>query len=982
MGSWAPDMKTAVLRASTHLIDSADLAKWPGDDADYDAWRAWIEAAWSQPGISAAVTLASPSLADRIGGLLTGRVSGSRVARRAATSLAGYIVRARGRATPFGAFAGTTTASFAATAAWNWSPVHRARLRPDARWLSGVVQHLESDPDVLHRISVQTSNLLTGHVGDIVVPWQPHLSAPPVEGQDADVHIQRLDVVDRILRLAAIPISVGDLATQVADEQPGCTGETVVRLVAQLVGVGALVTALRPPGTVTDPLAHIVGHLIRTGAGSTSTRQQLADLAAQLRDPQASTLQDTARAATAAATTMRELAPAIEVPPVAIDLQVGARAVLPDRVAAEAVAAAETLVRVAPPRDAGWSTWRAQFLDRYGPATPIPVTCVIDPITGIGLPDHFTTPTAGPVTRRDEALLALAGQAMLDRRRVIELDTATLATLGGEPGAELLDGAGADLWFDVRAASLRALQSGEFRLGVSGFGRRMAAAGRFADLLDIQPQDARAPKDGSGTLVAQMSFPPRDLRTENTLRVPLAHDHVIALGEHRTPDPHVMTLDDLAVMGDSTGRLHLVSRRHESRVEVRVPHAGARHTMPPVARFVYEVSRTASPVITGFDWGAATALPHLPRVTCGRAILSPARWRLRLPADSDRVEEALDRYGLPRHVDAGTGDQILRLDLHEAMDRTLLHDRATSAEGWVTLREAPEPSHYGWCQGRAHEVVLAMTTRGHTRSTPLVVAPAEAHASMRRGVTFARIAAPSETHEAILIGHLSALTEPWPAGSWWYTRARGELRLRVHDTGLPATAGRIAAWSDQLRNLGLARKVTLDEYIPETGRYGTGQTLTAAEALFAADSQVALILLKRLQTRPDTHRRALLAASLADLTAALTGGHDAGMRWLIDHPRLSGTPQAPRRDERAQALALADTVPENRLAAAWRARATAAGVYTERLHTDGVRAAPVIGSLLHMHHVRVAGIDPDEAVTHKLARAIALKHAATQEVVT
>lgn len=43
--------------------------------------------------------------------------------------------------------------------------------------------------------------------------------------------------------------------------------------------------------------------------------------------------------------------------------------------------------------------------------------------------------------------------------------------------------------------------------------------------------------------------------------------------------------------------------------------------------------------------------------------------------------------------------------------------------------------------------------------------------------------------------------------------------------------------------------------------------------------------------------------------------------------------------------------------------------------------ASVLVSLLHMHHVRAHGIDPDtEAVSHRLARAVALSWNARQTV--
>jgi thiopeptide-type bacteriocin biosynthesis protein len=67
------------------------------------------------------------------------------------------------------------------------------------------------------------------------------------------------------------------------------------------------------------------------------------------------------------------------------------------------------------------------------------------------------------------------------------------------------------------------------------------------------------------------------------------------------------------------------------------------------------------------------------------------------------------------------------------------------------------------------------------------------------------------------------------------------------------------------------------------------------------------------------------------------------------------------------------------VAAAWTARAAAAAAYTARLAPAATRHTPetVLGSLLHLHHVRALGPDPrSEAVTYKLARSVALARSA------
>lgn len=51
------------------------------------------------------------------------------------------------------------------------------------------------------------------------------------------------------------------------------------------------------------------------------------------------------------------------------------------------------------------------------------------------------------------------------------------------------------------------------------------------------------------------------------------------------------------------------------------------HT-PPLVRFLTELSRAQCAQVTVFDWGAAAAVPFLPRLRYSRIVLASARWRL------------------------------------------------------------------------------------------------------------------------------------------------------------------------------------------------------------------------------------------------------------------------------------------------------------------------------------------------------------------
>ncbi|WP_411146320.1 lantibiotic dehydratase [Streptomyces sp. x-80] len=541
---------------------------------------------------------------------------------------------------------------------------------------------------------------------------------------------------------------------------------------------------------------------------------------------------------------MRALSGAVD-QPLRADLRLGATLVLPHLVADEAAAAADALIRLSPVPtvSASWLDYHRRFTARYGPGTLVPLADVVHSATGLGFPAHFTqSPAPRHVSARDEALLTWAGQAALDGAREIVLDS--VLDLPAPEGAAMQRPVSAvSLWADLRAASPEAITRGDFRLGVVGFGRIAAGTGRFLDLLNEEDQRPNSAHGAwlpatEGALLAQLSFPPRHPRSENVLRVPPVLPYVIPLAEHREAADEIIPVTDLALTADTT-RLYVVSRSRRRVVEAVVPHARARHTMPPLARLIFEIPRSVHPQVTAFDWGTAACLPYRPRLRYGRSILAPAQWRLN-PADLpgpdaststwDKVlDQVRERQGLPLWIAVGAGDHQLRLDLDEPMDHALLRSHLKAADRPITLSAAPRADEYGWAGGRAHEIVVPLTATAPPDPAPLALTgPAPlpvADPGDGSGVVYVKLYGPPQTFDTVLTQHLPALLQQWgTAPRWWFARYHHpgpHLRLRLHDADRERAAGRIAAWADGLRQASLVGEIAFDAYRPETGRYGT-----------------------------------------------------------------------------------------------------------------------------------------------------------------
>jgi thiopeptide-type bacteriocin biosynthesis protein len=953
------------------------------------ALRGFIREAWAADGLAAAVELASPSLAAAVAAILEGDAPDAGKAARAAMALARYVVRMRGRATPFGLFAGAAPALVGGPANAGWHPGHQPAARADGQWLAALVTGLEACAPLRQRLRVVANDLIAVRGDRLVVTWLPHAS-PAARKARIEVSLRRTPPAEAALRLAQSPVDVATLAATLAAELAPVAAPRIDALIGELMACGALVSNLRPPSTATDGLAHVLDILAEA---STDGLPGTAVPAAALRDAHAELRRSSAAGLGGCADRMRALAEA-PAHPVAADLRLACQVTVPGRVADEAAAAADALARLSPhPRGTeGWREYHARFLERYGLGAVVPATDLADPATGLGLPGHYASlPADVPAPAwpgRDGRLAALAQQAALDGAVEVVLDDAGIARLAGPEAGSVRPVPHADLVVEVRAASTQAIDSGEFTIVVRGAGRTaLATSGRFLHLLPGDQLDRVAglcralPTGTDGAITAQLSFPPHRPQAENVTRVPRMLPHLVSVAEHHEPGPGQVTLGDLAVTAD-LDRFYLLSLSRRAVIEPVLACGPAWHAVPPMARLLFELPRTGCAAVGLFDWGGAASLPFLPRLRLGRAVLSPARWRLRagdLPGpDADwrewttAVSRLRQRLGLPDWVSVGSGDRQLRLDLDQPMDLAVLRAHLDSQPDSAVVTESWAPEDHAWCGGRAHEIVvpLAATTppvpapKLLARRGPLPVAGREHGHLPGSGVLSARLYGDPALFDLIVTGHLPDLVDGWPGLSrWWFLRYRDprhHLRLRLHVRDYGQAASRTGRWAAALRRQGLAGDLLLDTYRPETGRFGGGTAMSAAEMLFAADSAAAVAQLGCTEAGDG---KALTAASLADLAGALLGGRHEGLRWLADHPRPWGGKEPLGRAERLLALAMTsgpgtgETVPAA-VRQGWQARADAAARYASRLGEHGRDAADVVESLLHLHHNRARGTDP------------------------
>ncbi|MFI8952190.1 lantibiotic dehydratase [Streptomyces sp. NPDC053750] len=962
--------------------------------------------------LAEALEHASPVLAAQVRSVWTSDEPSARDVRRAALSVARYLLRSQHRATPFGLFAGVTTAGFGPQARVSWGGEHVVVGRAGAEWLAAVVQRMESCADLLERLPVVVNNTVTSRDDRLVVPFQSDGRGEQPRAVEASLALT--EPVRAVLAAVREPVRGGELADKIEAEFPEAGPETVRRLLTELIRRRVLITGLHAPSTETDALGHLLDQLRTADADSLPA---LAGTVRELREIRTALTECASRGGRdSAAARMRALVPGLRRHPVALDLRLDAQLVLPDAVACEVERAALLLTRVSarPYGTAAWGAYHQRFYERYGIGTMVPLQEVVAD-SGIGYPEGYPGSSPGArrprLSARDDVLVRLAQAAALDGRDEVVLTDELIDALDVGPDEPRLP-PHLEVGVRVHAAGVDELRRGRFRLEIVSVSRGAGVtSGRFLGVLAPADRTALAaelsglPTADADTVPAQLSFPPLLPESAHVARAPRALPTVISLQEHRAPDADVLVPADLAVGCDGR-RMYLADPERGRRIEAVGMHAlNLRTHTPPLVRFLTELPRAQCAQVTVFDWGAAAAMPFLPRLRYGRTVLAPARWRLEAPELPGRARPRAEwdaaltdwraRRRLPRRVHLVEDDRRLFLDLDETGHRTLLRHHLDRVRRAV-LVEAAEPGAFGWCEGRAHEVVVPLRA---TRPSPWpeLPAPTSARALSKAqmqtpaasSVLLAALYGDARRQNTLLSRHLPDLLERLGGPPWWFIRFRDpeqHLRLRI---ALPTpeafaeTARTVSAWADELRGARLLADLRYPTSYRETGRWGSGAAWDAAEDVFRADSHAVLAQLSQ-PRRP--HERTLVAAHTVSIASAFLGSTEAGMRWLIDHvPPTAPGPPVPR-PQFSDAVRLADpgddwaalrAAPAGAaMVSAWADRDAALAAYRRHLpgpHTQGIALDDVLTSLLHVHFVRHIAVNfPEEEVCLHLARAAAL----------
>src|SRR5439155_2920507 len=119
----------------------------------------------------------------------------------------------------------------------------------DTQWLADVIDHLEACPELLERLDVVFSDLASQRGDRLELPCGP-----------GRVRVRYTSAVRAVQEAAAAPVRFGILVDKLSGTF-NADRSVVAGMLAELVRQGLLITCLRAPLTVTDPLNYLVDRL-------------------------------------------------------------------------------------------------------------------------------------------------------------------------------------------------------------------------------------------------------------------------------------------------------------------------------------------------------------------------------------------------------------------------------------------------------------------------------------------------------------------------------------------------------------------------------------------------------------------------------------------------------------------------------------------------------------------------------------------------
>ncbi|GAB3797138.1 lantibiotic dehydratase [Spirosoma humi] len=794
-----------------------------------------------------------------------------------------YYIRMTTRSTPFGLFAGISSGTWGAVSDLHARPAVRRNVRLDMGLVSQLIGAINALPAVRQQLLYKPNESLWV-AGDTL----RYIGYTEQDGQrtyyqqavDTDVNLQQL------LDAARPGVSFGQLAKLL--HASGADAHDASAYLNALIDNQILCSELSATLTGPDPLAVLISRL--------SELSETVSLVDRLNQVQHVLDQPDAAAHRQLKSLLEPLVPTTSTSFVQCDAFLSADTnVLSTSVKTLLASSLSNLANRSPPLvQPRLDAFRQRFFARYEHQS-VALLTALDPDMGVGYDSQpgvptpwldslpwtasaLATQTPAPVS---EHLLRLYSEAIRKRQFTITLSLNDLDRVLPVQANRVLPASGYALGQLIRVTD----QPDPLFL-LKGMGGPSAAnlVGRFAHLSpELETRLQQCLEDEQATYpdirLAELVHLPT-ARTGNVLRRPILRAYEIPiLTQSAVPETRQLPLHDLSISMPTGQQVVLYSKKLNQRV---IPRLSTAHNVLSGGlmhyRFLYDLQHQDASLRLGWDWGALSTMPFLPRVQFRSVLLSRARWHVRsedaghdFGADWSSWRLA---YGLPRFVLLVEGDNELVLDVDTQTGRTLLR-QTLKRDGQATLVEWLDATTESVVRSDDqkrwnHELLIPLRREqpSFTQCQPPVSQPSETSVLTRSFAPgtrwiYVKLYAGSACLDELLRENLPVfLADPAHrdlVASWFFIRyvdPENHLRIRfLASQGQEQTLlSAVSSWANQrMTTDSRIRLVQFDTYQREIERFGLA-TIDACETWFSYDSQTVLTLLAQLNGQADWQR--------------------------------------------------------------------------------------------------------------------------------
>lgn len=885
------------LQAPPSLDDPARLEEAFAQDCTL--LRERLSAIMLRPEVWDAIFVASPDLDKFLD--LWRREPDTKRGRNTERALVRYFSRLTSRATPFGLFAGTSTGTIGEETHLTFGARrgYRRHTRLDMDYLVALTDLLARDSSLRNTLTYRPNNSLYRIAGRV------RYVESRLDGKQRSYHLVAVEDTDYLratLARAGHGATPQTLAGNLVTEEITFADATnyIERLIENQILVSDLVINVTGDEPIHPLIAYLSEHPETIHAANllsqTREKLQVIDDAGVGVKPEC----------------YRSVAPLLEALPAKVELsrlfqvdmfKPAPEATLGSAVLDELVRGVEMLHHIAArPRENLLNDFRKAFVARYE-GREIPLVEALDEEIGVGfstndgsepLIKNIAFPPVASVTEsinpRYPFLLRKLCEAIECGSHEIVFSDSDIEALKMKDAPPLPCAFAA--MATLAARSPEALAHGDFRVHLGGVlgpsGARMLGRFCHADeslrshvMRHLREEEAIQPR----AVFAEVVHLPQG-RLGNILSRPILREYeIVYLGRSGAPLKRQIPVSDLHVSVRS-GRIHLRSASLNREVIPRMTNA---HNFGSGNLGVYTflgLLQRQGVTGMGWDWGALSSAPFLPRVCVGRLVLSLSCWNvgkdeLRLLGESKgakrfhTVQTWRAKRKLPRLIKLADDDNALPVDL----------DNALSVESFVHLIKEREearliemfPDADNLCayspEGRfVHELIVPFIKLkpeiGISKAVKAEVASIQPSA-FRSPPSYFRLCPPGSewlyvklytgtaTAERVLRDEIKTLVaeiiESGAADCWFFIRYSDpdfHLRLRFHGTPerlhgevQPALYATFAKLFDN----GKLQRVQLDTYEREVERYGGTEGIQLAERYFQIDSEAVLEIIDMLE---------------------------------------------------------------------------------------------------------------------------------------